>query len=220
MLLLFVLVSDLNQSQTISLYFPLLHAIAMKMVGSIADAEDIVHDTFLKWLTIDHKKIENTKSYLIKAVTNNCINHLNTASRKKNEYIEALSPGDLIEKYKEREVFQFDLENELSAALGVLQKKLEPIEKGIYILREVFSFDYEDLQDIFDKKKDNCRQLFFRAKEKLNQETKKIKIDTPVNGHLLENFKLGCILGHPSEYINDILKEVAVKLSNKGLEKK
>ena len=74
----------MNHAQAISLYTPTLQAIAYNLVRCKADAEDIVQETFLKWLTIDSEKIQNTKAYLIRAVTNNCLSHINSL-RKKNE---------------------------------------------------------------------------------------------------------------------------------------
>lgn len=199
----------MSQTQTISLYQPLLYAIALRMVGSWQDAEDIVQDTFVKWLTIDHEKIENTKAYLIRTVTNNCINHLNSFRKKKSEYFSNLKNSELLEKYRDFEFPRFDLENELSEALALIHKKLEPIERGIYLLREVFDFEYEDLQEIFGKKKENCRQLFARAKEKLQQENKQ-KASTPTQQplQLLENFKKACNFGQLSEFVSQLSQEV------------
>ncbi|ELR72114.1 RNA polymerase ECF-type sigma factor [Fulvivirga imtechensis AK7] len=205
----------MNREQAIALYQPILQQIAMKMVGSLADAEDIVQDTFLKWLTIGGEKIENTKAYLITAVTNNCINHLNALKKKKDECLHNIHASELIDWYKEKEFFKFDLENEVSAALHVLHKKLEPVEKGIFVLRELFDFDYEELQHIFDKKKDNCRQLFSRAKDKLSQETSKIKNNlSPENG-FIESFKKACNIGHPDELIHEVKQEINKKSSGR-----
>jgi RNA polymerase sigma factor (sigma-70 family) len=199
----------LSQTQTISLYQPLLYAIALRMVGSLQDAEDIVQDTFVKWLSIDQAKIENTKAYLIRTVTNNCINHLNSFRKKKNEYFSNLKNSELLEKYRDFEFPRFDLENELSEALALVHKKLEPIEKGIYLLREVFDFEYEDLQEIFGKKKENCRQLFARAKEKLHQgNKKKASTEATQSLQLLESFKKACNFGQLSEFVNQITQEV------------
>lgn len=204
---------DMNNTQAIALYRPVLHSIAYKMVGSIADAEDIVQDTFLKWLTSDQKKIQNTKSYLIKAVTNNCINHINSIKRKKNEILDSINPSLLIEKYRESDFAKFDLENEVAAALGELHRKLEPLEKSIYILREIFDVEYEHLQEIFDKKKDNLRQLFSRAKEKLNQESKKLKSIEVKPTQFLESFKSACNKGHIEQFVQHLKSDLAKKLS-------
>ena len=197
----------MNPSQTISLYQPLLQAIALKMVGSWEDAQDIVQDTFEKWLTIDQEKIQNTKAYLIRTVTNNCINHLNSFKKKKGEYLSQLKNLEILEKYREFEFPRFDLENELSEALAVIHKKLEPVEKGIYLLREVFDFDYEELQKIFGKKKDNCRQLFFRAKEKLMQDNQQTTAQKDQYFQFFDSFKKACSFGNFTDFIAQLTQD-------------
>ena len=69
----------LNQAQIIALYQPTLQSIALRMLGSISDAEDAVQDSFAKWLTIDTSKIENAKAYLVKVVTNTCLTNFSSA---------------------------------------------------------------------------------------------------------------------------------------------
>lgn len=199
----------MNNAQAITLYQPVLHSIAYRMLGSMADAEDIVQDTFLKWLNTDQKKIQNTKSYLVKAVTNNCINHINALKRKKNEFLDSISPSLLIEKYRESDISKFDLENEIAVALGELHRKLEPLEKSIYILREIFDIEYEHLQEIFDKKKDNLRQLFSRAKDKLNQESKKLKSIDVKSTQFLDSFKSACNKGHIEQFVQHLKSDLA-----------
>ena len=197
----------------------MLQQIAVKILGSMADAEDIVHDTFVKWLTCDKEKIKNTKAYLIKAVTNNCLNHIEKIKRKKDELLEDWHLGAFIDQQKEKDFFKFDLENELSSALQVLHKKLEPIEKSVFVLREVFNVEYEDIQLIVNKKKDNCRKLFSRAKEKLSEETSKINIpdlSTEIKKKyaqvdMLESFKNAAIMGNISDLISDLKREVNAK---------
>ncbi|MDA0195845.1 MAG: sigma-70 family RNA polymerase sigma factor [Bacteroidetes bacterium] len=198
--------------QTISNYQPLLRSIAMRMVGSIEDAEDIVQDTFLKWLTIDTSKVTNTKAYLIKSVTNNCLNHLNALKRKKDELLD--STYEFIEKNKDLEITKFDLENEISEALVVMHKKLEPLEKAIYLLREVFNFEYDELQVLFDKKKDNCRQLLSRAKEKLNQEKSRFSIDFAKHTQMLESFQKACDLGHVADLVQDLGQDIVQRFNS------
>ncbi|MFT5641264.1 MAG: RNA polymerase sigma factor (sigma-70 family) [Cyclobacteriaceae bacterium] len=165
----------MNPSSAINLYQPMLQALAYRMVGCMHDAEDIVQDTFLKYLTIDQSKIENTKAYLIKSVTNNCLNHLNSFKQKKKDYLESVKMPDLFEKI---DFSHMDIKHEISAAMQVLHKKLGPLERGIFLLREGFDFEYDELQKIFDKKKDHCRQLVSRAKEKLAKETERFSAST------------------------------------------
>ncbi|MDX1627983.1 MAG: sigma-70 family RNA polymerase sigma factor [Fulvivirga sp.] len=195
----------MNKNQTIVLYQPLLQSIAYKMVGSLADAEDIVQDTLTRWLTVDTEKIKNTKSYLVRSVKNNCINHIEKL--KRNESISQLNM-EIVDWYREKEFFKFDRENELAAAWHVLHKKLEPVEKGIFVLRELFDFDYEELQEIFNKKKDNCRKLFSRARHKLASDASLNKIPEK---NTYSSFYSACKFGS----LNDLIENLRPKSKNK-----
>src|SRR5687768_12005677 len=169
----------MNNAQAIALYQPMLQAIAYNIVRCKADAEDIVQETFLKWLTLGPQKVENTKAYLITAVKNNCLNHLNTLRQKKEELLSQHNIADIINRFKETSFAHLDFDVEITKAIKVLQSKLEPLERAVYLLKEVFDFDYEALQQTLDKKKDHCRQLLCRAKNKLDMETSKIHFELP-----------------------------------------
>ena len=199
-------------SQTISLYHPLLSNIAFKMLGTLADAEDIVQDTYLKWLSIDQSKIKNTKAYLIKAVTNNCLNHLNSLKAKKEEYLEHFNLADMIDARIDLDLTKLDLGIDVASALQVVHKKLEPLERAVFILREVFDYDYEDLHLLFDKKKDNCRQIYCRAKDKLNRKTLDLKPDIGLPHNFLKQFKEACSIGVPADFMDTLKKEISCKL--------
>jgi RNA polymerase sigma factor (sigma-70 family) len=205
----------LNPAQDIALYHPMLHSVAYNILRCKQDAEDIVQDTFLKWLSIDRTKIQNTKAYLITAVTNNCLNHLNTLRKKKEEYWDTSKLSQLIVRFKESDFAHLDLEAELAAAFKVLHAKLEPLERAAYVLKEVFDFDYEALQQVLNKKADHCRQLFCRAKKKLSEETPKLNFELPNKSQLLESFKKACE-GPAAHFIQDLKKDIAAKLSSKA----
>jgi RNA polymerase sigma factor (sigma-70 family) len=204
----------MNQAQAIALYHPLLHTVAYNMLRCKQDAEDIVQDTFVKWLSIDQTKIQNTKAYLITSVINNCKNHLNTLRKKKEEYWDSSKLSQLIVKFKETDFRYLDMETELSAAFKVLQSKLEPLERAAYLLKEVFDFDYEAIQKVLDKKADHCRQLLSRAKKKLSDSTAKIHFELP-DSHLLESFKKACSAS-PSIFIQDLKNDISKSESKKS----
>lgn len=191
----------------------MLHSVAYNILRCKQDAEDIVQDTFLKWLSIDRTKIQNPKAYLITAVTNNCLNHLNTLRKKNEEYWDNSKLSQLIVKFKESDLAHLDLEAELSAAFKVLHAKLEPLERAAYLLKEVFDFDYEALQKVLDKKADHCRQLFSRAKKKLNEETAKYHFELPKT-QLLESFKKACEMGPAATLIHDLKRDISAKLDS------
>lgn len=181
----------------------MLQAIAMRMLRSKADAEDIVQETFIKWLSQEQEKIQNTKAYLIRAVTNNCLNHLSSLRVKREQSLESFHWQELVEKFRETTDFShIDLEAELAKALHVLQHRLEPLERAVYVLKEVFDFDYAALQELLDKKQDHCRQLFCRARKKLRQETDHLNsVFQPKKTALMESFKQACEFGQPLDLV-------------------
>lgn len=172
----------MTQAATISLYQPLLQSIAYRMVGCFHDAEDIVQDTFVKYLSIDPETIQNTKAYLIRSVTNNCLNHLNALKHKNKAYLESIKLPDVFVKL---DFSHLDLKHEMEAALSILHKKLGPLERGVFLLREVFDYEYDELQQIFNKKKEHCRQLVSRAKEKLTKETDRFQFHFDLDAYIL-----------------------------------
>ena len=191
----------------------MLNAVAYNILRCKQDAEDIVQDTFLKWLSIDRTKILNPKAYLITAVTNNCLNHLNTLRKKNEEYWDNSKLSQLMVKFKESDFAHLDLEAELAAAFKVLHAKLEPLERAAYLLKEVFEFDYEALQKALDKKADHCRQLFSRAKKKLNEEAKNLHFELPKTP-LLESFKKACETGPAITFIQDLKRDISAKVNS------
>lgn len=205
----------MNQAQVITLYQPLLHRIAYNLLRCKADAEDIVQETFIKWLSIDHTKIENTKAYLVKAVTNNCLNHLQSLKRKKEEYWDSVQLSELMVKFRESDFANMDFEKELSAAFKVIQTKLEPLERAAYLLKEVFNYEYEEIQKVLDKKADHCRQLFSRARKKLEEERGKMKFDLLDTSNLFESFKKACHLEDANEFILHLKTDISIALHYK-----
>lgn len=206
----------MTQAQTIALYQPTLQAIAMRILKCKADAEDIVQETFIKWLNAEQEKIQNTKAYLIKAVTNNCLSHLNAIKRKKEEYIENLHWPEFIEKFKETEFANIDIEGEVNKALHLLQNKLEPLERAVYLLKEVFDFDYKSLQDILDKKQEHCRQLVCRAKKKLEEEREYFNtVILPKKDALIENFNKACTMDNAADLIAHLRQDITRALAKK-----
>ncbi len=197
----------MNHAQTIALYQPMLYAIAYNLVRCKQDAEDIVQETFLKWLNAEQEKIQNLKAYLIKAVTNNCLNHLNALKRKKEEYLDAIHVPEFITKIKESNFAHIDLDAYLTGAMRVLHTKLEPLERAVFLLKEVFDVDYDTLHTTLDKKKDHLRQLLSRAKKKLEEEKAKIHFDLPSATSLMESFKKAC-QGDTDELIDSLKRDI------------
>lgn len=194
----------MTHAQTIALYQPLLVSIAHNLVRCKADAEDIVQEVFIKWLHAEKAKIENTKAYLIKAVTNSCLNHLNSFKKKKQEYLESIQFDEFMHRIKECSFAHLDLETNLAAAMKVMHEKLEPLERAVFLMKEVFDFDYKSIQLALDKKQDHCRQLLSRARKKLSESTPPLTFEMPNIAHMLESFKQACTLQNLENLIDEL----------------
>lgn len=206
----------MNQAQTIAHYQPLLHRIAYNLVRCRHDAEDIVQETFTRWLTVDPQQIENTKAYLIRAVTNNCLNHLQALKRKKEEYFDSWHLPEFLARWtKEMNLQALDMDVHLQEAFRVLHHKLEPLERAVFVLKEVFDWDYNELTAALDKKKDHCRQLLARARKKLDSETGTLHLDLPDAQTLISRFRASCDVGNATDYLLQLKKDIAEAVQKK-----
>jgi RNA polymerase sigma factor (sigma-70 family) len=148
-------------------YKRLLFKLAYQLTGSVSDAEDAVHDVFLKLYDVPPEKLEEPKAYLCKMVTNRCRDLQKTARRKREQYFgewlpEPLSNTD--DDSMESSVLRDDL---LSYGMLVLLEKLTPSERVVFVLREALSFEYHEIAELIEKSEVNCRKLFSRASAKM-----------------------------------------------------
>ncbi|MCP4439136.1 MAG: sigma-70 family RNA polymerase sigma factor [Aureispira sp.] len=142
-------------------YRPLLFSIAYKMLGAIADAEDTVQDSFVKILGRDLRDVKNLKAYLVKVVTNLCIDRYNRLQKEREAYTGVWLPEPILTP--ERSITK----EELSVGLLRTMELLTPIERAVFLLRDVFDFDYDLVADVVAKTETNCRKILSRAKQKL-----------------------------------------------------
>jgi RNA polymerase sigma-70 factor (ECF subfamily) len=196
-------------------YRPLLFSIGYNMLGSIMDAEDMVQDTMVSWLKIDHSKIENPRFYLVKAITNRCINRLKELQRNRESYIGTWLPEPLVGKTPEFYDLKSDRQKELSIGFLYLLEKLNPLERGVLILKESFDLANDEIIEIFGISADNCRQLLSRAKAKLKLEKRKFNADKQKHTTILQKFLQACMNGDMQELIS-LLKEDVVFYSDGG----
>jgi RNA polymerase sigma-70 factor (ECF subfamily) len=144
---------------------PLLFSIAYRMLGSVADAEDIVQDAFLRYqrARIEETEIESPRAYLSAIVTRLSIDQLRSARQRREVYSGNWLPEPLLtdEADPSRIVEQSDT---LSAAFLLVLERLSPVERAVFLLHDVFSYDYDEIAGIVDKTPANCRQLATRAR--------------------------------------------------------
>ncbi|OQP63959.1 hypothetical protein A3860_21285 [Niastella vici] len=196
-------------------YKSLLFSIAYNMLGNVDAAEDIVQDTFVKWLETKPEDIRHIKAYLVKAVTNKSINYLQSARVKHEEYTGIWLPEPL--SYQESNSAQTKIESYHALSIGilVLLEKLTPNERAIFLLKEIFAYDYSELAEIFDKTEDNCRQLFKRAKDNLGKDARRFEVDLKVHEKILNSFLQAISEGNLEDLIQ-LLKDDIIFFAEGG----
>lgn len=157
-----------------------LFGIAYRMLGTIAEAEDAVQDTYLRWQQSNSKDvISNIEAYLVTTITRLCIDHLKSAKVNRENYVGTWLPEPLIEQRNaqaesEPEAAQ-ELAQTLSYAFMMLLEQLNPVERAVYILREAFDFRHDEIAKILGRSSADSRQLSRRARQRLRQNEKRFE---------------------------------------------
>ncbi|MCW9129606.1 sigma-70 family RNA polymerase sigma factor [Bacillus paramycoides] len=167
---------------------PLLFSLAYQILGSVMDAEDIVHDVFISLNNMDDfQSVENIKAYLCKMVTNRSIDKLRSAAHKRNVYVGMWLPEPLVEE-NDNAFESFVMKESLSTAYLLLLQQLSEVERVVFILREVFSYDYEEIALIVGKSSVNCRKIFQRARKSIVDKPKQSKLSAKQMATYVEKF--------------------------------
>lgn len=162
----------MNASETIDMlyrtYRTFALSIAYRMLGVVSDAEDIVQDLFAELQSKEFEEINNIKAYIARSVTNRCLNLLHSSSRTREQYIGEWLPEPIMESMDNPDIV-VERKDTISYAYVVLLHRLTPDERAVFLLREVFEYDYADISEMLEKSAANCRKIFSRAKQKINQ---------------------------------------------------
>jgi RNA polymerase sigma-70 factor (ECF subfamily) len=152
-------------------YRPLMFSIAYRMTGSISDAEDIVQEAFLRLTRVlrDGASIESPKAYLATATTRLAISHLRSARVRRESYVGAWLPEPLVADTDPGPAERAEMSDSLSMAFLVLLESLTPTERAVFLLHEVFGYDYKEIADITGKSEPNCRQILTRARRHVDE---------------------------------------------------
>jgi RNA polymerase sigma-70 factor (ECF subfamily) len=147
----------------------LLFGIAYRMLGSVADAQDMVQETYLRWQQVTDEAILSPRSWLTTVITRLCINQLQLARVQRESYVGLWLPEPLIDERAGNPADIAALADSLSLAFLVLLETLSPTERAVYILREAFDCEFSDIARIIEKSEANCRQILTRARQRIEE---------------------------------------------------
>jgi len=141
-----------------------LASLAYRMLGSVAEAEDVVQDAFLRWREVDRAAIAEPRAYLARVVSRLCLDRMKSASHRREQYVGTWLPEPVIAAPAQT------LADDLSIALLLALERLSPLERAAFLLHDVFDMDYAAVGETIDHSEAACRQLAARAREHVRQD--------------------------------------------------
>ncbi|MEV4372297.1 RNA polymerase sigma-70 factor [Nonomuraea sp. NPDC049637] len=195
---------------------PRLEAIAYRLLGSAAEAEDAVQETFLRWQSADAGHIEVPEAWLTKVLTNLCLNQLGSARARRETYVgewlpEPLLAGDPMlgpaETAEQRE--------SVSYAVLTLMERLSPNERAVYVLRAAFDHSHREIAEILDITEAASQQIFHRAKKHVADGRARTEVDEAAARRIVEEFLAAATSGQTEPLVR-LLTEDAVAIGDGG----
>jgi RNA polymerase sigma-70 factor (ECF subfamily) len=170
---------------------PLLFSIAYRMIGSVSEAEDIVQEAFLRIHRAETEgtTIDSPKAYLSAVTTRLGIDHLKSARVRREQYVGEWLPEPLLtDEGSPDAAAHAETADSLSTAFLVLLESLTPVERAVFLLREVFEYGYDEIARIVERSEENCRQLYVRARRHVDEGRPRFEADRKHRDELVERF--------------------------------
>jgi RNA polymerase sigma-70 factor (ECF subfamily) len=171
---------------------PYAFAIAYRMLGSVGEAEDVVQDAFIRLGTADTTEIESPKAYLATITTRLAIDALRSARSRRESYFGPWLPEPLIDDHATDAAASTEMADSLAMAFLIVLEKLSPVERAVFLLHDVFDYDYREIAKIVDKSEANCRQLASRARRRVHADRPRFEPSRQQREALAERFFAAC----------------------------
>jgi RNA polymerase sigma-70 factor, ECF subfamily len=165
-----------------------LFAIAYRMLGSVEDAEDVLQEAFLRWHRTPIDTVDSPPAWLTTVVTRIALNQLQSARVTREAYVGPWLPEPILTDAAASPSDQAELSDSLSIALLTVLERLSPRERAVFLLRDVFSYEYDEIARIVELTETNCRQVFHRAKARLGDRKPRFAANGETHRQLLEHF--------------------------------
>ena len=192
-----------------------LFAVAYRMLGSFADAEDLLQETFIRWQQAADVEITSPKALLVTILTRLCINHLQSARVRREEYFGQWLPEPLVTASGQNPLASFEIDESVSLAFLLLLERLTPMERAVLLLREVFDYEYFEIASILDQSELNCRQVLRRARQHIKDSRPRFEAPLQQREELVRRFSQASFEGDLEGLISLLSKE-AVFYSDGG----
>jgi RNA polymerase sigma-70 factor (ECF subfamily) len=174
---------------------PLLFTIVYEILGSATESDDVLQDSYLRWADVDLATVRDTKSYLAQLVTRQALNTLRAGARRREDYVGPWLPEPLLLDDRDASA-DVVLAESVSMAMLVLLETLTPDERAVFVLREVFGFDYDEIAGAVGKSAATVRQVAHRAREHVQARRKRFEpADSATTAEITEQFLTAAATG-------------------------
>lgn len=191
----------------------LLFTIAYEMLGSAADAEDVVQETWLRWADVDRSTVRDARAYLVQIVTRLSLNRMRTVARRREEYVGEWLPEPLLTTPDVAE--DVELAESLSIAMLTVLETLTPTERAVFVLREVFEAPYDEIAAALEKSPAAVRQIAHRAREHVAARRPRMEVDHHEQQQVMDRFLTALSTGDV-QGLMDVLAPDVVLVADSG----
>lgn len=193
----------------------LLFTVAYQMLGSAADAEDVVQETWLRWRDVDHSEVRHPRAYLVRIVTRQALNRLRTLARRREEYVGEWLPEPLLTRPDIAE--DVELADSVSMAMLTVLETLGPVERAVFVLREVFNTPHAEIAEAVGKTPTGVRQIAHRARKHVADRRPRMEVSRAEQQAAVERFKGALVTGDVSGLLEVLAPDVVLVADGGGL---
>ena len=194
---------------------PALARLAYRMLGSLADADDVLQEAYLRWARDSREAVQSPRAYLLSIVTRLCIDQRQSVEARKITYVGPWLPEPVVERIGTAPGMPLETAESVSMALLLVLESLSPVERAAYLLRRIFDYDYAVIAQVLDKSEPSCRQIVSRAEQRIYEQRPRFEPDPTQAERLTDAFLQACSTGDLNGLVQ-ILASDAVLYSDGG----
>ncbi|MGW1554718.1 RNA polymerase sigma-70 factor [Streptomyces sp. NPDC002346] len=193
----------------------LLFTVAYEMLGSAADAEDVLQESWLRWADVDRAQVVDPRAYLVRIITRQALNRLRTLSRSREDYVGEWLPEPLLTSPDVAE--DVELAESVSIAMLTVLETLGPTERAVFVLREVFEVPYGEIAEAVGKSAATVRQIARRAREHVAARRPRMQVSRSEQQAVVERFLAALRTGQLQELMEVMAPDVVLIADGGGL---
>lgn len=194
---------------------PALFRLAYGMLGRVTPAEDAVQEAFMRWQKQDIDQINSPGAFLSTVVSRICLDEIKSARNQREAYIGPNLPEPVLTANVQTPEDQIELSESISMAMHVVLDELTPVERAVFILREIFDYDYTSVAEIINKSESYCRKIAQRARDQIRKNRPRFERNPTAQHELIPTFIEAVQDGNLSE-VESMLAEEAILYSDGG----